>query len=132
MEIYNIADKNVTASSSTKSKNSAVDTEMFLKLLTTELCNQDPTNPTDGTEYISQLAQFTSLQQMQEINERVSSLLASKDFTSGTEMIGKEVMIQLDESTAISDVVKGIRLSDGNVYVVTDSGYYSIKDIIGV
>jgi flagellar basal-body rod modification protein FlgD len=133
MNVYSISDQNnKTSAAKTNSVNSLADTNVFLKLLTTELCNQDPTNPTDGTEYISQLAQFTSLQQTQEINESIKTLLLSKDLSSGTSMIGKEVLIKLDESNAISDIVKGIRISDNKVYIATDSGYYSLDDVIGV
>lgn len=133
MNVYSISDQNTkTSASKASSANSLADTNVFLKLLTTELCNQDPTNPTDGTEYISQLAQFTSLQQTQEINESIKALLLSKDLSSGTSMIGKEVLIRLDESTALNDIVRGIRLHDNKVYIVTDNGYYSIDDVIGV
>jgi len=134
MNVYSISDQNTTTSTAAKAKsnNSLADTNVFLKLLTTELCNQDPTNPTDGTEYISQLAQFTSLQQTQEINEGIKTIILSKDLSSGTSMIGKEVLIKLDESTAISDIVKGTRISNNKVYIVTDNGYFPLEDIIGV
>lgn len=134
MNVYSISDQDTktSAAGKTKSPNSLADTNVFLKLLTTELCNQDPTNPTDGTEYISQLAQFTSLQQTQEINESIKTLLLSKDLSSATSMIGKEVLIKIDENTAISDMVKGTRISDNKVYIVTDNGYFLLDDIIGV
>lgn len=134
MNVYSISDQDTktSAAAKTKSANSLADTNVFLKLLTTELCNQDPTNPTDGTEYISQLAQFTSLQQTQEINESIKSLLLSKDLSSATSMIGKEVLIKIDDSTAISDTVKGTRISDNKIYIVTDNGYFLLDDIIGV
>lgn len=134
MNIYSISDQDTKTSAAAKAKsnNSLADTNVFLKLLTTELCNQDPTNPTDGTEYISQLAQFTSLQQTQEINDSIKTLLLSKDISSGTSMIGKEVLIKLDESTAISDIARGIRISANKVYIVTDNGYFLLDDIIGV
>ncbi len=129
MNINGISNNDTKTAASVKS---LADTSVFLRLLTTELCNQDPTNPTDSTQYISQLAQFTSLQQTEEINDSIKTLLLSKDLSSGTSMIGQEVLIRLDDATAISETVKSVRIYQGNVYLSTDSGYYSIDDVIGV
>jgi len=68
----------VTNSSQTLGKND------FLQLLMTQMQNQDPTAPMDDTQSIAQLAQFSSLEQMQNIN---SSTLA----TQANEMIGRNV-----------------------------------------
>ncbi len=43
----------------------------FLKLLVTQLQNQDPLNPTDSTEFVSQLAQFSSLEQLSNVNDNL-------------------------------------------------------------
>src|SRR6185369_14827446 len=54
--------------------------DAFLKLLVIQLQNQDPTNPQSNTEFIAQLATFSSLEQLTSINQGVSSM--SKFFTS--------------------------------------------------
>jgi flagellar basal-body rod modification protein FlgD len=48
--------------------------DAFLKLLMTQLQNQDPTNPQSDTEFIAQLAQFSSLEQLTSINQAVSTI----------------------------------------------------------
>lgn len=58
--------KNTTTDS--KSKND-LDKDAFLRLLTTQLANQDPLNPMEDREFIAQLAQFSSLEQMQNLNK---------------------------------------------------------------
>jgi flagellar basal-body rod modification protein FlgD len=61
-----------TASIATKSK--SLDKDAFLKLLTTQLQNQDPLNPTDSTAFTAQLAQFSSLEQLSNVNETLNTL----------------------------------------------------------
>jgi flagellar basal-body rod modification protein FlgD len=51
--------------------------DTFLELMTTQLQNQDPTNPTDSTEFVSQLAQFASVQGLDTLNENFDTLASS-------------------------------------------------------
>lgn len=54
--------------------NSSLDKDAFLQLLVTQLQNQDPTSPMDDKEFISQMAQFSSLEQMQNVSKSIDSL----------------------------------------------------------
>lgn len=51
-----------------------VDKQMFLKLLVAQIKNQDPMNPSDGTQFLTQLAQFSELEQTMGIREGVEQL----------------------------------------------------------
>ena len=53
-----------------------VTTDEFLQLLVAEIQNQDPTNPTDGTAFLTQLAQFQQVEQGLALNQDVSGILA--------------------------------------------------------
>jgi flagellar basal-body rod modification protein FlgD len=53
------------------SGSNVLDKDDFLKLLVTQLQNQDPLNPTDSTEFVSQLAQFSSLEQLSSVNDNL-------------------------------------------------------------
>jgi len=63
-------DKNNKTDNTNKPKND-LDKDAFLKLLTTQLANQDPLNPIEDREFIAQLAQFSSLEQMQNLNKNL-------------------------------------------------------------
>ena len=78
----------------TKSANDVLGKDAFLKLLVTQLQNQDPLNPMDDKEFIAQLAQFSSLEQMSNVAEGINALTektAQQDMLSAVNYIGKEV-----------------------------------------
>jgi flagellar basal-body rod modification protein FlgD len=86
----------------------------FLKLLTAQLANQDPLQPVDNQAFIAQLAQFSSLEQLQNVTSRLDTLLlatASNNQLSTASLVGKSVSykttsVALDGSTAPSLTVK--------------------------
>lgn len=64
--------------------NNSMDKDMFFKILVTQLQNQDPTNPMEDRDFISQLAQFTSLESMQDMSANSVKMYAYS-------MVGKNV-----------------------------------------
>ena len=79
------------AGSSNALKNQGLDKDMFLKLMITQLQNQDPTKPMDSTAFASQLAQFSSLEQMATMNQNMAGLVAFSAANEAIAMIGKTV-----------------------------------------
>lgn len=78
----------------TETDNGALGKDAFLQILITQLQNQDPTSPMDDKEFIAQMAQFSSLEQMQNMTTAMENLLSSQQQTqmmSYTGFIGKEV-----------------------------------------
>ena len=66
-----------TSSSSSAGGVSAPNEEMFLHLLVAQLQNQDPLNPTDSTQFVSQLAQFSELEQVMAIRGDIETYAAA-------------------------------------------------------
>ncbi|MCX7885542.1 MAG: hypothetical protein N2448_11060 [Caloramator sp.] len=134
MEINAI--RNTQNQKSKVEKHDIVDKNVFLKILSVELANQDPLNAKDNTQYISQLAQFTSLEQTSNLYSSISKLLISQRTTEGTLLIGKDVGFKVndgsDKETIKYDVVKSIKIEKGNVYLITEKGKYSIDDVVSV
>ena len=84
----------------------AADKETFLKLLVAQLTHQDPLNPTEDKEFITQLAQFTSLEQLQNINSGVENLNTTMNqgqMISATSFIGKDILATGNQITKLSD-----------------------------
>jgi flagellar basal-body rod modification protein FlgD len=84
------------ASTQTSSATKTVGKDEFLKLLVVQLQNQDPLNPMDSTGFTSQLAQFSSLEQLTNINTSITNLASSQGSMQGTlaaGLIGKNVKV---------------------------------------
>lgn len=85
----------------------------FLKVLLTQLTYQDPLKPMDNQEFMAQMAQFTSLQQTQQLNDRMDALLSTQASLQSVGLIGKTVDITTDSGT-ISGVVSALNLAGVN------------------
>jgi flagellar basal-body rod modification protein FlgD len=72
-----ITNNAATTAGTTGATVAAPSKEMFLKLLVAQIKNQDPTNPTDGTQFVAQLAQFSQLEQMIAIRGDLDTQLAN-------------------------------------------------------
>src|SRR5574337_881567 len=71
----------------------------FLKLLTAQLANQDPLQPVDNQAFIAQLAQFSSLEQLQNVSTKLDSLLAATSTSTqvtAASLVGKTVAFDAD------------------------------------
>ena len=123
------ADSISAQSKSTKPSNT-LDKNAFLKILTVQLSNQDPLNAKDNTEYIAQMAQFSALEQMQNLNTNITKMLLSEKVTEGTSLIGKQVNM-LSDNKNITAKVNSITIDKGAVILNTDKGKYDIDLLVG-
>jgi len=115
------------------------DKNQFLRLLVAQLEHQDPLQPQEGADFIAQLAQFSSLEQATETNQRLSALAdaqASNQRASLTELVGRTVtanadQIQLDPSSgALPELKMHLDASASNVdIVIKDSAGHEVRTI---
>ncbi|OLN33480.1 flagellar hook capping FlgD N-terminal domain-containing protein [Desulfosporosinus metallidurans] len=111
-----------TTSTAKVTSNATLGKEDFLKLLVAQMQNQDPMNPTDNKESIAQLAQFSSLEQMNNIstsmdalNKSMTNFMQQSALTQGSAMIGKSVSgVDTDGVTPIEGTVEAVKWLDGD------------------
>lgn len=103
--------------------------EDFLMLLVTQMQYQDPLEPTDNTEYVTQLAQFSELEAMQNLNETANNSTAYS-------LVGKEVLIQHENSTGdvleFQGTVQYVTIQNGDAYVTVDGERYPYSEVVQV
>lgn len=103
--------QNTTATTATQSSSETalpkdmLDQEAFLKLMIAQMKSQDPTKPLDGQEYLGQLAQFSTLNSIQELQKSFDALsqsLTNFQTTQATNLVGKQVLTDSNQSYYIS------------------------------
>ena len=82
----------------------------FLKILLTQLTYQDPLKPMDNQQFMAQMAQFTSLQQTQQLNEKTDALLSTQASLQSVGLLGRTVEIGSGTGT-ITGTVKALSLA---------------------
>ena len=102
----------------------------FLKLLITQLSNQDPTNPMEDTQFIAQMAQFSSLEQMTNMNESFNKMAAMINSSQAAATIGRTVDIDVGDTTA-RGVVEATTMGS-QPQVMVNGMYYDLDKIKAV
>ena len=92
-----------------QSTQSSTDQNMFLKLMVAQLKNQDPMNPTDSTQFLSQNAQFTALEKMQQVADETQQMLSLQMAFGASSLIGRTVTYPDSSGTNQSGVVSSVR-----------------------
>ena len=113
----------------TKKSGSTMDKEAFLKLLVAQMKYQDPLEPTSNTEFVSQYAQFSSLEQMQNMS-------ATLELSRASTLVGQTVSVNTTDSTGKSTTIQGVVdyvvYENNKAYVSIGGELYSLDDVYGV
>jgi flagellar basal-body rod modification protein FlgD len=124
--VNNTTATNTTDTTTTTRKaNDALGKDDFLKLLVAQLQNQDPLAPMSDTEFIAQMAQFSSLEQMQNMNTMMQT-------TKATSMIGSLVTWSNDKGEVLSGVVTGVQIVNGQPKLLIGDTQIDVDKITSV
>lgn len=100
----------------TRQPTSSLGKDDFLKLLTTQLRYQDPLNPMDDKDFIGQMAQFSSLEQITNVSDSMERLSFSSQVTEAVGLIGRTVEWQKD-GHPVTAVVESVSIQDGAIHL---------------
>lgn len=108
----------------------------FLSLLTTQLRYQDPINPVDDKEFIAQLAQFSSLEQMQNLNTTMESMMEAQQkmmaLGQATSLLGKTVEIMSQDGESLYGEVTGVQVVSGWPKISVEGQLYDFSEIVSI
>lgn len=97
----------------------------FLKLLVTQMESQDPLNPQSPTDFVAQLAQFSTLTASQNMQTDMSALQASN-------LIGSTVGVTATDGTMVSGQVSGVLIQSGTPQIVVNGQTYGLSQIVSI
>ena len=114
------------AHESVKKNGSTVDKDQFLQLLVAQMKYQDPLEPTSNTEYISQYATFSELEQMQNMS-------ASLELARASSLVGQTVLMEVTDASGRSVLVQGnvdfVVYENNKAYLSINGELYSMDDL---
>ncbi|MCI8935634.1 MAG: flagellar hook capping protein [Lachnospiraceae bacterium] len=106
-----------------------MDKDAFLQLLVAQMKYQDPLEPTSNTEYISQYATFSQVEQMQ-------NMAATMELTRASSMVGKLVAVETTDKSGdvkqLQGMVQYVTYENGKAYVSIEGNLYSADDVTAV
>jgi len=110
-------------SATTGLRGNSLGQEDFMKILLTQLTYQDPLKPMDNQQFMAQMAQFTSLEQTQQLNQKMATLISNQAALQSVGLIGRTVDIDTGGSS-LTGTVASLSLSGDSpsITVRTSSG----------
>jgi flagellar basal-body rod modification protein FlgD len=96
--------------------------DTFLKLLVAQMQHQDPLQPTDSSQMMSQLAQFSQVEGLNNLNRQITALGLSQDFSSAVAMIGKTVKYLDPDGETREGAVSGVQPDPKGAMLVVGDG----------
>ena len=104
----------------------------FLKLLVTQMQNQDPLAPMQDTEFIAQMAQFTSLEQSRQMSDDMSVMRKEQGMQHAVGLLGQHVTVAFGEGERMSGTVREVQKENGEPKIVINGRRFDLQDVIHV
>ncbi len=114
------------------SSSATLQMEDFLQLLTSQISNQDPLEPMKDTEFISQMANIASLEQMQQFSKGFEVFANSHKDMVAQAYLGRSVLINSSGEEVAGKVDAVERSEDGQISVIVENKPYNPADIVRV
>ena len=105
-----------------RGKNFGLKTEDFIKMMITQLQNQDPLEPAKNQELLAQMSQIGQLQSQTLLQESIQGMVLQQSLGAAGNLIGKMVQGLSDNGEELTGLVTSIRVQDNQVFLELDNG----------
>ena len=106
-----------------------LDSSTFMKLLVTELQNQNPMEPMSNTEMMGQISQMATVEGINRLDGKFSDVLSVVRMTGGTEMVGSEVEYRAPEGVR-RGTVESASVEDGSLTLRVEGNEVNVHDVL--
>jgi flagellar basal-body rod modification protein FlgD len=103
----------------------------FLRLLITQMSSQDPLNPVSNSDFIAQMAQFSTLQQTTNMQTDMAAMRSQQDIVQANSMIGRDVDLQVDNNV-VHGTVSAVQITDGTPKVIVNGIAFDLSEVIKI
>lgn len=128
--VWNAAAPGGGTATSTPKTAGALGKQDFLNLLAAQLRQQNPLQPMDNAQFMSQTAQFNTLEQLQQLNESLTAALGLSSLTQASGLIGKHVVAVGADNTKIEGTVSEVALTDGKPMLLVDGTAVAVDSVV--
>lgn len=111
---------------------SGLKAEDFLNMLVVQLQNQDPTEPTDNQQILTQVSQLRDLQASSDLSDTLKSLVAGSELSNAAGLIGGQIVGLNADGDEISGTATSARLVDGQAVLKVNGQDVKLSDVISV
>ncbi|HYV35265.1 MAG TPA: flagellar hook capping FlgD N-terminal domain-containing protein, partial [Gemmataceae bacterium] len=95
-----------------------------------QMRNQDPLNPVSGSDFVAQLAQFSTLQGQQQLNTNINQMLVLQQVTQGASLIGKQITFDAaGKALPASGTVSAVQVNNGAVQLVVGNQTVALTQV---
>jgi flagellar basal-body rod modification protein FlgD len=130
MEVNSLyTEQNTAPAFETGEAGGAMGKDQFMKLLVAQMQNQDPTEPMDNAQLTAQLAQFSSLEQMENLNTQFEGFQQNTIAAMSLMNSGKPIVLELTDGTPVSGILEKVQWSGGETQFVVDGEIYSASNV---
>ena len=137
MAVNNVSNTSQTSTytpppATTKTGTGAVDSSQFMQLLLAQLTHQNPLEPMDNAEMMSQFSQLNSLQELRDIHTSMDVTSASNQTSYMAGLIGKTIKVNQADGNILEGVVDGAILEKGNLRLRIGDQTVALSDVIEI
>lgn len=104
----------------------------FLRLIVAQLTTQDPLNPQKDTEFIAQMAQFTTLEQSKTMQTDIAGLRSDQQLLRANALLGRVVALREPDGTLTRGTVSAIHMEAGTPQIMVNDQPYEVSDVVSI
>jgi flagellar basal-body rod modification protein FlgD len=104
----------------------------FLKLIVAQMSSQDPMKPVDDTQFVAQMAQFSTLQATTSMQQNIAQMSSQQSFLQANGLIGRNVSLLDSQGALINGTVGSVLMTSGTPQIVVNGQPYDLSTLLSV
>jgi flagellar basal-body rod modification protein FlgD len=125
---FNLSDPTAAADAPSK----VLTQDDFLKLLVAQMTSQDPINPMDNQDMLTQMVQFSTLQGNNSMQTALTQLQSNQSLLQANALLGRQVSLQVDDRTVTQGVVSAVDVSSGTAQIVVNGVMFDLSQVLAI